>query len=458
MTGRNPRRIRIVLSTVSFLLSVLLFAFGGSALAGFASLQFGPALLSLAAGLAVFGLAAAATTLALSFLFGRVFCAALCPLGAVQDGIRVGLRRRPGGIPNFKALRYVVAFAAIALLIGGWSSAFRLLDPFSRFGAMVSSAAMVARDVAESRVVDWPAAIGGLAFLVAIVLLVWWKRRIFCVSLCPVGTVLGLFSRRGWHGIRLNDACGGCGRCERLCPTGCIDVASGEVDNERCVLCLDCLAACKAGGVIYSRRIRRPSAAGVADGSRRTFLVKGAAAVVGAVAAGCGVRDLAGSGVNAGEHADGILPPGAGGAARFDRLCTGCRLCASACPTRIIRSRWFGLGSVRLDYDRGKCEYTCNRCSNVCPTGALRPLSLEDKQWLRMGEVEFEPSRCHAAVREPCSRCAAACPVGAIYQPSPEEPPEMNPYHCVGCGACQSVCPAAPKAIAVRSLGRQEAI
>ncbi len=459
MKGGKIRRARILLAVALFLLSVLVFVFSGTVLAGFASLQFGQALLAFAAGFSTFGLLVIAGTVILTLLFGRVFCSMACPFGVLQDGIRSVLCKKSSVVPNLKALRYGILFLALALLVGGWALGFRFFDPFSRFGTIVSSILALLTGFVVSNEETAYASLGGFATLALIVILVMFKRRLFCVSLCPVGTMLGVFSRYGLFKIRFRDYCTGCGRCQRECPTGCIDAVSRSVDNERCVLCLDCLSLCASNGIRYSQTMfgkRLPTVTSTLDSSKREFLVKGTVALFGVVAAGYGLRGYA----NYAADADGgILPPGAGDSVRFDRRCTSCHLCVSACPTRIIHPTWFGFGAVRLNYNRGRCEYSCNRCSEICPTGALARLTLEDKQWLRIGEAVLDVPRCRiAATGQPCALCTRACPMGAIFQLDSENLPEVNPYHCIGCGACQAVCPMSPKAIIVKAIESQQAI
>lgn len=455
MNGKTIRRIRIALAAVLFLACILVFLCAESGVAGLASMQFGPALLASATGFSLVALTVVGVTLVMTLLFGRVFCAVACPLGTVQDGIRYAISQGTSPIPNLKIVRYCIAFASLALLVGGWAVGFRLFDPFSRFGAMVSSFVSVSRGAVTF------AFLGGFLSLIVLALLVFWKRRIFCVSLCPVGTILGVISRFGWYRMRLNTACSGCGRCQRACPTGCIDISAGAIDNERCVLCMDCLALCAVGGIKYSKAgMRRQTVEMLSvDGGRRAFLAKSAGAVVGIAAAGYGMRGLLAASALADEHSGEILPPGAGDPMRFAKRCTSCQLCVASCPTNAIKPTLFGFGAVVLDFNRGRCDYECKRCSDVCPTGALERMTLEEKQWLRIGEAAFEPTHCLITARnEPCALCSQACPVGAIYQPEPDRPPEVNAFHCVGCGACQAVCPTTPKAIFVKAVESQFAM
>ena len=142
---------------------------------------------------------------------------------------------------------------------------------------------------------------------------------------------------------------------------------------------------------------------------------------------------------------------------RFAQKCTACRLCEANCPAKIIVPAPGGDGPVRLDLSRGACKYDCNRCSAICPTGALKPLKLEDKRRTKIAEAEFDPKVCIAfQTEDKCGRCAKACPTGAIKLRKNGTPKPVDKNRCIGCGACQAACPAAPKkAMTVHAVERQ---
>lgn len=452
--NRKPYgRIRMLIAAAFLFVFAACIVGGGRTGAFLSAIQPGPTWGRLAAETTVAGVALVVGLLAATVVFGRFFCAALCPLGTVQDGIGM---LRPGNaarVPNFRAMRYIVAVASLFLLAGGWSILFRYLDPFSRFGGIVQALSGLASPSTAG------VAIGGLLSLAAIAALVVWKKRIYCTSLCPVGTVLGICARWGIYRLRFVDACSGCGLCQRVCPTDCIDSRSRLVDGERCLLCLRCVSVCPGRGLAYVGKPRSDTVAGdgVADSGRRGFLVAGAAAALGAAGAGFGfsgtIRGLA----RAAENADGlILPPGAGDAERFARQCTSCQMCTMGCPAGVITPSPYGFGPVRVDYSRSGCQYDCVLCGSICPSGALRRLELTDKQWLKIGEAVFDAPKCRViAEGVACTLCAAACPKDAIFMmegPNGLDVPEVAAFHCIGCGACQAACPVRPKAIAVKAI------
>ena len=191
------------------------------------------------------------------------------------------------------------------------------------------------------------------------------------------------------------------------------------------------------------------------SGSRRAFLVNAgilaAGAAAGAALAGAGLGKLA----EAAKRFK-ILPPGAGNSARFAAKCTACQLCTANCPSKIIVPAPGGDGPVSLDLSRGACKFDCSRCSDVCPTGAIRPLKLKEKQRTKIAEAKFHPRNCIVFQEgTQCGRCAKACPTGAIVLRKNGTPRPVKADLCIGCGACQEVCPAERKAMVVSEIETQ---
>lgn len=450
-------RIRAAVALALLLFAIICLSGRFEAGARLLAFQPGPVWVKLAGGVTGLGIGMTVFLLGMTFVFGRFFCAVLCPLGTTQDLVAMLRPKTAGRIPNAQWVRYSIAAAALFCLAGGWAIGFRLLDPFSRFGAIVATAGELPSLQTSEHFIGL--ALGGALPFVLLVALVLWKKRLYCVSLCPVGTVLGLFAKYGLFGMRMKDSCTGCGICAKHCPTGCIDSAARAIDNERCLLCLQCTSVCPSGSVGYTSAAPSHTAneAPPVDGSRRGFLLAGAAVALGAAGTGFGlsgvIRRAAGAAENA---ADLVLPPGAIGAERFARRCTSCQLCTASCPAGIIAPSPYGFGPVRLDYTHAGCRYDCTACNTVCPSGALRQLELADKQWLKVGEAVFDARKCRVTTHgEACSLCAEACPKEAIFmvEGSSGLPlPEVAAFHCIGCGMCQAVCPAKPKALVVQAI------
>ncbi|MDD3276913.1 MAG: 4Fe-4S binding protein [Kiritimatiellales bacterium] len=160
-----------------------------------------------------------------------------------------------------------------------------------------------------------------------------------------------------------------------------------------------------------------------------------------------------------------VLPPGA--TEKFAETCTRCYACVSACPADIIRVKSGGrvaeLSMPELRFETGACEESCNLCSQVCPTGAIRTLSQDQKWRTQIGIAKVEKEKCLAwADNEYCMVCDEFCPYNAIkiIERGDVACPEIDPEICRGCGACESACPAmrAGKAIFVHPLKPQQKI
>ncbi len=400
-------------------------------------IQFIPALVR-AITLATVGAIAVFALLVLgTLLFGRFYCSILCPLGILQDLITKLSRGK-----NAKALRretwvrYPLAGIIFGMFASGWAWGLLLLDPYSTAGRIAIGASLT-----------------GLLTLLALVALCIWRKRFFCATLCPVGVVLGLLSKWGLYRLSLSEKCVNCGKCANLCPSGCIDPGAKTVDNERCVRCMACVSQCPTGAISLQRRT--PPAANPA---RRAFLTKGAllAAGVGTgvaltkVAKDCATAKLATPTL--------LLPPGAGDASRFTSKCTGCQACVAACPEKILIPTAKGLAPVALDLTLGACRYDCNACGQACPTGAILPLSLAEKQRVKMAVATFSAKKCKVFQDdEACGKCAEVCPTQAITLRKTGAPRPVKAHLCIGCGACQAVCPSKHgKAFTLEPLNPQE--
>ena len=160
-----------------------------------------------------------------------------------------------------------------------------------------------------------------------------------------------------------------------------------------------------------------------------------------------------------------IAPPGSDGGARLRRHCTACNLCVAKCPSKVLRPATleYGLAGVMMpvmDFTRGYCEKECTLCGEVCPTGAIRRLTKEEKSTTQIGRAELVPdwqTRCLAFTEGwRCAVCARHCRYGAVkvvketVEGREVRLPKVDAAKCVGCGACAHVCPA--HALAVQGL------
>ena len=429
------RYVRLAAAAVFLILAGLAFSGFGAAIAPFLHVQFGPALVKCAAA---FSLGTLAIVLGIAFvtvLFGRFYCSVFCPLGILQDIIGFLGRQKGKTAPDLRWIRYGIAGVVYGLLIFGWSAGFLLLDPYSNFGRIFAVFTL-----------------GGLIPLIVIVILAAWKKRLYCTSVCPVGTVLGLFAQISIFKLAIKGKCVKCGTCVKYCPAGCIDLEKGVIDNERCVRCMNCISRCPLGSIGFAVPAKTEWKQ---DLSRRRFLIGGGALIAGLAAGAVLVKTGLGKLAEYGRRFK-ILPPGAGDAARFASKCTACQLCTANCPAKIIVPAPGGDGPVSLDLSKGACRYDCNRCSQVCPTGAIVPLTLEAKRKTKIAEAKFDPQKCIVFQEgTQCGKCAQSCPAGAVVLRKNGTPRPVKTALCIGCGACQFVCPVPGKAITVHEIDRQ---
>ena len=444
------RKIRIALAAVFFIGITLLFVGIGEQWWGWmAHLQFIPACLALNAGIII------AITL-LTFVFGRLYCSVICPLGVFQD-IVIAIRRRLGkksrhvSVKHFafneerKWLRYTILGLLVISVIAGCQMLILLIAPYSAYGRMVGAIVNP----------HWGAVtIVAAVTFIGITVLSWKYGRAWCGNACPVGTVLSLFGRYSLFRPQIDtDKCISCGRCVRDCKCSCIDGKAHEIDCSRCVDCFDCLENCKEGAIRYRFAYgrTRERAEGKTDTSRRAFM--SGALLLGASAAARAQMKLDGGlaaieAKKVPERKGRLVPFGAGSVDNFYDHCTACQLCVSACPNKVLRpsSDLQHLMQPEMGYENGFCRPECTLCSQLCPSGAILPLSAEEKTAVHIGRATIDASQCIA-----CGNCARHCPAGAILmvKSDPSDPaspkiPTVLEDKCIGCGACEYLCPVRP--------------
>ena len=249
--------------------------------------------------------------------------------------------------------------------------------------------------------------------------------------------------------------------CSKQCKAACIDYKNHSVDASRCVTCGDCLEACRFGALKYSlpkgkeKKDEKPAEA--PDSSRRAFMLGTAALVTTAMAQEAkktdgGLAELEDKALPVRQTP--LTPPGSLSASNMARRCTGCQLCVTECPNQVLRPQTdlFHLMQPVMQFERGYCRPECNRCSEVCPAGAIKPISHEAKASTQIGHAVWIKKNCLPAIDgTSCGNCARHCPVEAIEMvplnadddTSPMVP-AVNEARCIGCGACEYLCPARP--------------
>lgn len=474
------RKLRIVLATTAILAVTLLFLdFTGVAqgLWGWiAKVQFVPAVLSLNIGVLV-------ALVFATLLLGRVYCSVVCPLGIYQDVVANIASRRKKNRYRFSSaktwLRIVVLVLFVVTVVLGLTWIAALIEPYGMFGRIVSQIVAPLYDGANNLAADWAAANDNYTFyhvetrgwnfavgivavvsLMVVTVLAWSGGRTYCNTVCPVGTLLGYISKYSWLKPMIDtDKCNSCGKCARNCKASCIDFKSHRIDYTRCVACMDCLDNCSQGAIKYTHRLpKHDEKSKKAAASRRDFLVVGAM-VAGSLATKAEEK-LTDGGLAAivpkekPKRVTPIAPPGALSIDNLSQHCTSCQLCISNCPNGVLRPS-MSLTSLMqpvVSYEKGYCRPECTRCGDVCPTGAITKITRADKSAIQIGHAVWVRERCLPATDGTnCGNCARHCPVGAIVMvpmtPGDEKSvkiPAVDTERCIGCGACENLCPVSP--------------
>lgn len=311
-----------------------------------------------------------------------------------------------------------------------------------------------------------------IAFLtmVIIVVLAWRGGRTFCNTVCPVGTILGVLSRYSlFRPVIDTSKCNGCGLCARNCKAACIDSKAHRIDYSRCIACFDCIEKCRQGALTYERRGKQRTVTAEkkpvmsasqdrTDNSRRSFIAVGAMLATAATLKAQEKKVDGGLAViedkKIPERMTQLTPPGSMSGRHFAQHCTACQLCVSVCPNGVLRpsTDLVRLMQPEMSYERGYCRPECTKCSEVCPAGAIRPISREDKSSTQIGHAVWVRENCVPLTDGvECGNCARHCPTGAIQmvlsvsgnEDSPKIP-VVNTERCIGCGACENLCPARP--------------
>ncbi|MEN8223916.1 MAG: 4Fe-4S binding protein [Bacteroidota bacterium] len=493
MNFRILKKARVLISLIFFLLITFVFidfanALTANMIRGILYLQFIPSLISFL-GLAGMAAAGFIFVAASSLIFGRIYCSTLCPLGTMQD-IIIWLNRKFRKKKvlkkqrSYHALKYTVLFLVGILFVFGLITPLLFFDPYSNFGRIIANTvrpvylflnnlgatALESVDVytlyrVEPGVTHWFSITFSLLLLVLIVWLSVKHARLFCNTLCPLGALLGLLSRYSLFRISLEqNLCTSCGKCSAVCKAGCIDISEKKVDFSQCVGCLNCLTSCPSNGVLFTLKGRK-SAPVIQeyDPTRRNILSAALAATTTMAAMPLLALQQRGGSKKCKSPQEVIRnypvsPPGSVSLRHFNDSCTACHLCVSACPTHVIKPSFleYGLAGImqpRMDYLANYCNFDCITCSEVCPTGALQPLSIDEKHVLQLGKVNFIKYNCIVYTEgTDCGACSEHCPTKAVdMRPYMDKLflPVVDPEICVGCGACEYACPTDPKSIYV---------
>ena len=487
------KKLRISLAAVFFTLITLLFLdFTGTLHTWFgwvAKIQFLPAFLAL-------NVAAIVLLVLLTLLFGRVYCSVICPLGVFQDIVaRVGKRGKklPYMFSPAKSwLRYGVLALFLVAIILGVSALVSLLDPYGAYGRIANNlflpvwqwgnnllalfaerADSYAFYTTDVWMKSLPTLLIAAVTFVVVAMLAWRNGRTYCNTICPVGTILGFLPRYSLFQIRIDERkCNKCSICERNCKASCIDSKAFKIDYSRCVSCMNCIGKCNRDAVGYTfayaksgipKSTNEQSVSEITDEGRKGFLTATMILAASAVKAQIvpkatdiktdgGLADMLDK--KSPNRLTPLTPAGSQSDRNMKRHCTACQLCVSVCPNGILRpsSSFETFMQPFMAFERGYCRPECVKCSEVCPTGAIHKISKEEKSPTQIGHAIWVRERCIPLTDEQeCNNCERHCPTDAITMvPSVAgdetslKIPAVNESLCIGCGACEYLCPSRP--------------
>jgi ferredoxin len=512
------KKVRVILSLFFFIPTAFIFVdfagiLGAKVISALLYLQFVPSFLEFL-DLVTLSSAGFLFVLLLTFLFGRVYCSTVCPLGTLMD-ISTHTARLFRRKNNYKfkkeqaIIRYGILILAAGFLVFQSILVVNMLDPFSIAGKIFSG---LFRPVYYSgnnlvalilklfdnyslypvpvKFISYISVILSSALFITIFSLAAFKGRWYCNVICPVGTLLGLVSRFSLFRLKIaKNHCTACGICTFRCKAECIDFKNYAIDFSRCVACYNCIGACPEGGISYELRMtkyekqsfeysrahlksinsasndelrinekrREEKLSEAGKQNRRNFLrisLAGTATL------------LAGKAALSKETARGIsgkpvTPPGSVSIWHYTSRCIACDLCVSVCPTRVLQPTVaeFGLTGLfqpKMDFHTNFCNFECVKCSEVCPSGAILPVTKEVKQTIQIGISTFIKNLCIVVEKHTtCGACSEHCPTKAVEMIpylGDLKIPRVNEKICIGCGACEYACPTKPeKAIYVES-------
>ena len=478
------KKLRITLAIICFTLITLLFLdFTGTLHAWFgwmAKLQFVPAILASSFVIII-------AIVVITALFGRIYCSVICPLGIYQDGIAHLAEKRKKNRYSFKRRKkysYGIGLIFFLLIAFGFTGVAIFIEPYSIFGRFASNlfspVYRLINNVLAYFAERWdsyafyhvdvyikslPMFIIAIAYFLTITVLALVNGRWYCNNICPVGAVLGCLSKFSLFKPHFDEEkCVSCGLCERNCRCSAIDSKNHTIDYSKCVNCFICVSKCNRDAMKYSmkKKVVTESVDKTSDTegktSRKTFL---STMAVLATASALKAQDKVVDGglatiidKKAPKRETPLKPAGSESLENFTSRCTGCQLCVQSCPNDVLRasSKLDTFMQPEMSYERGYCRPECTACSDVCPAGAIQKITREEKTSIQIGHAVWIAKNClPLSDGVSCGNCERHCPSGAItmmpYDANdPKSPniPIVNEDRCIGCGACEHVCPARP--------------
>ena len=428
----------------------------------------------------VWSLACAGIMLAVCGLIPRGFCGYLCPLGTLIDlfdwsiGRRIKFFRVPENgwwvhIKYFLLLGTLLC-AVLGVMVAGYVAAIPvvtrgllfLLEPLQN-GVLRGWHLVPSMHSGHFLSIALFLAVLGLGLL---------RPRFWCKYVCPSGAAFSLANLFRLSERKVEATCIHCNKCVEVCPFDAIkaDFTTRVTD---CTLCQTCGGVCPTHAIKFVERWHRDELklegdppTGEGSLGRRGFL---------SLAAGTAAAAVSGGGIVLATKAWGagwddpnafrpVRPPGSVPEQKFLQMCIRCGECFKVCPNNVLQAEGFqqgleGLWTPFVVPDWAGCESSCNACGQVCPTGAIRALTMEEKKVARMGLALVNERTCLPyADRESCQLCVDECTAagyaaieftmvhsrldeqGLPIRNSGYLAPVVLAEKCVGCGLCQTRC------------------
>ncbi|MDO9228998.1 MAG: 4Fe-4S dicluster domain-containing protein, partial [Syntrophales bacterium] len=267
--------------------------------------------------------------------------------------------------------------------------------------------------------------------------------RFWCRYLCPLGALLSLISPLGMFRRRVSPECNRCMVCREGCPMGAIGEDPLKTGSADCIQCRECAGICPQKAISFPASFSGVGEYSGPDLSRRGFVYSiGGGLTLGFLSLRTPFTSLQG-------RRQLIRPPGALPETAFLRTCIRCGECMKSCVTNTLQpslweSGFSGLWTPKLELRMAACEPNCNVCGKVCPTQAIRSLSMEEKTHAKIGTAVLRKETCLVwAQNKMCLICDEICPYNAIVFRPVEgyRRPVVIASRCNGCGYCEQRCP-----------------
>jgi len=429
-----------------------------------------------------------------------------CPLGIFQDIIHFFAKKisktklRLKYARPKKVLRYLFLALAVIPLLFGSITCLGLLDPYSNFGRIFTDlfkpVYMVLHNftgelLMKIHIYSVPteelvyASLESIIYPLLVLGIITWLSvkwgRLYCNTICPVGTFLGFLSKFSLFKIKIDpNKCIKCAKCSAVCKSQCIEFKTQKIDFTRCVGCFDCIDKCEHKAIGFHLSLKKDTLPIIkiisgkknipqkkeTDLSKRIFF--GESILFLSALTGISAkseqqlrqrnRKRNRNRTTSIEKQHPCSPPGSVSLKHFNNTCTACNLCVTVCPGGVLQPSFlqYGLEGFLQPYmepKKGYCSFDCTKCSEICPCGAILPLSIEKKHTTQIGIAHFVEHNC-VVFREGtlCGACSEHCPTKALQMiPYGKDLniPQIDSELCIGCGACEHVCPVDPKAIFV---------